>query len=139
MINLGPKRLMTPADFHACPVWRYDEDEDRYHPVLTENDLPESERDLSFLATFTTPKGKEIDGYVVGISRVFSIGLFGGDRFYHANKNLQTETKQWMNEFILEHSDPEIRSLKDILPLRYRTRINRDGYRDFLGVFDLRE
>ncbi|WP_430444406.1 hypothetical protein [Sphingorhabdus contaminans] len=99
MTNLTPKYIKTPSDFFECPIWRYDYDDDLYYPVLETDDLPESEQDLTIRAIFTTPSGKKIDGYVVGISRVFSIGLFGEDRFFYVNKNLGPESREWMNEF----------------------------------------
>lgn len=137
MTDMMPKKLPTPSDFFLCPIWRYDDEDDLYHPVQDAEELPESERDLSIRAIFTTPSGKKIDGYIVGISRVFSMGLFGEDRFFHANKNLIPETKEWMNEFITQRSDPELRSLKDLFPLHYTTQIDRIGYKDFSGTFDL--
>jgi len=137
MTNLEPKRLTTPSDFFACPIWRYDEDDDLYHPVIEANEIPDSERDLSFRAVFVTPSGKKLDGYVVGILRVFSIGLFGRDRFYHANKNLGPESREWMSEFVSDNPDTGLTSWQDLFPLRYTTQINRDGYRDFSGTFDL--
>lgn len=137
MKEISPKILTTPSDFFACPVWRYDDEDDLYHPVFDTDELPESEHNLSFRAVFTTPSGNKIDGYVVGISRVFSIGLFGEDHFFHANKNLGPESREWMNEFIAARSDSDLRSLEDLFPLRYATQINRIGYRDFSGTFDL--
>lgn len=100
MVHLEPKKLPTPSDFFACPIWRNEDGSDLFYPVLSPDDLPESERDLMIRAVFTTPGGKTFDGYVVGISRVFSIGLFGDDRFYHANQNLRAESEQYMREFI---------------------------------------
>lgn len=137
MMILAPKKLTTPSDFFSCPVWRYDDEDDLYHPVLEENDIPESERDLSFRAIFTTPAGKKLDGYVVGISRVFSIGLFGGDRFYHANKNLGPESRVWMEEYVSNQPEIGINSWQDLFPLQYTTQMMREGYRDFSGIFDL--
>lgn len=131
------KRLTTPSDFFACPIWRFDDGDDNYYPVLNPDELPESERDLSIRALFVTPSGVRLDGYVVGISRVFSIGLFGRGRFFHANRNLGPESEKWMSEFIDDMSDPKLRSLKDLFPLKYSTQINREGYLDFSGTFDL--
>ena len=135
-MTVTPKDMKTAADFFACPIWRYDEEDDLYYPVMEESDIPESERDLSIRAVFVTPSGKKIDGYVVGISRVFSIGLFGENRLYHANKNLAPESREWMNEFISDHSELGANSWQDLFPLQY-TQINGDGYRDFSGKFDL--
>lgn len=132
-----PKAMKTAADFFACPIWRYDEEDDLYHPVLDEGEIPESERDLSIRAIFTTPSGNKLDGYVVGISKIFSIGLFSHDRLYHANKNLGPESKEWMEEYVSKRPEMGLNSWKDLFPLRYTTQINRDGYRDFSGTFDL--
>jgi hypothetical protein len=137
MIEIQSKKLPTSSDFFVCPIWRYDEDDDLYHPVSTEDEIPESERDLSIRAVFTTPSGAKIDGYVVGISRVFSIALFGSNGFFHANLNLGPESQQWMREFLADRIDLKISSPKEMFPLQYTTQINRVGYRDFSGIFDL--
>lgn len=137
MTELGPKKHKTPSDFFECPIWRYDDEDDLYYPILTPEDIPESERDLSIRAVFTTPSGKKLDGYVVGISRVFSIGLFGREGFFHANKNLKPESEGWMREFIQERPELGLSSPKDIFPLNYTTQIYQDGYADFSGTFNL--
>lgn len=131
------KRLPNPSDFFACPIWRYDEDDDLYHPVLTEDEIPDSERDLSIRAVFTTPNGMALDGYVVGISRVFSISLFGKNELFHANQNLKPESREWMSQFIYNRPDLKLSSPDDLFPLRYTTQIDRDGYREFSGTFDI--
>lgn len=137
MTECGPKQLPTPADFFECAIWRYNDEDDLYYPVLTGEQMPESERDLSIRAVFSTPAGQELDGYVVGISRVFSMGLFGRDVIYNANKNLRALSEEWMQGFISERAELGPKSLSDIFPLKYTTQINRPGYHDFSGVFDL--
>jgi len=136
-MKLGPTDIKTPSHFFECPIWRYEEDDDLYHPVMESDDLPDSESDLSIRALFVTPAGKTIDGYVVGISRVFSLTLFWKERLFHVNKNLIPESREFMLEFISERDDPDLRTLDDIFPLRYTTQINRLDYRDFSGTFDL--
>jgi hypothetical protein len=136
-VSLEPKRLASPADFMACPIWRYDDEDDLYHPILEPDQLPESERDLSTRALFVTPGNKRIDGYVVGISRVFSIALFGGDRLFHVNKNMKKLSEENIQRFIIERPEYGLVSAADIFPLGYSTQIFRPGYRDFSGVFDI--
>lgn len=138
MTKLEPKNLTTPSDFFECAIWRYDEGDDLYHPVLAPDELPDSERDLSIRAVFTTPSGKKMDGYVVGISRVFSMGLFGREKLFHANKSLIHESEGWMRDFIQERPDLGLSSPEDIFPLKYDTQIHQDGYADFSGTFDLK-
>jgi hypothetical protein len=136
-MSIKAKKTTCPSDFFECPLWRYDDSDDLYHPVETPDDLPESERELSTRAIFTTPSGKRLDGYVVGISRVFSIGLFSESRLYHANKNLKPETGKWMQDFVRARPDLDIAQWDELFPLKYETQIRRAGYRDFAGTFDL--
>ena len=134
---IEPKRLPTPSDFFECPIWRFDDEDDLDHPVLTPEEVPRSERDLSIRAVFTTPAGLKLDGYVVGISKVFSMALFGHDRFFHVNKNVKDLSEEQMRDFIADRPELGLKSVNDIFPLKYVTQIHRDGYRDFSGVFDL--
>jgi hypothetical protein len=134
-LGIEAKALPTPADFRACPIWRYDQDDELYHPVVAGKDLPESERDVSIYARFQTPAGFEFDGYVVGIERVFSIGLFAGDQVFQCNKNLKDLSLEQVRRFLA--ATGRIGSSETFFPLRYTTSINGSSYRDFSGQFHL--
>ncbi|MBX9432001.1 hypothetical protein ACI2VK_08010 [Ralstonia nicotianae] len=131
------KKVATPSDFSACPIWRYDDEDDLYHPVLTADELPESERLLSIRARFVTPNGQSFDGYVVGIERVFSIGLFGGGQVFHVNKNLPDLSEKQLQAFLQTQPGPEALSTKALFPLSYTTTINREPFADFSGKFEM--
>jgi hypothetical protein len=137
MTELGPRKMKTPTDFFACPIWRYDEDDDVYYPVLEEKEIPEFEHDLRIRAVFTTPSGQKLDGYVVGISRVFSMGLFGREQVFNVNKNLKQLSEENMRALMADRPELGLKAVSDIFPLKYVTQIQRPGYRDFSGVFDL--
>lgn len=134
---IDAKKVTIPADFSACPVWRYDDEDDLYHPVLTADELPESERLLSIRARFTAANGKSFDGYVVGIERVFSIGLFGGGRVFHVNKNLPDLSEKQLRAFLQTQPGMEESPIGSLSPLGFTTTIGRGPFIDFSGSFDL--
>lgn len=136
-MGIEAKNVTAPSDFLACPLWRYDDEDDLYHPVLTASELPESERLLSIRAKFTAPNGELFDGYVVGIERVFSIGLFGGERVFHVNKNLPDLSERQLHAFLQTQPRLEGLPVGALFPLRYVTTINNDPFSDFSGSFEL--
>ena len=131
------KDVLTPPDFKDCPVWRYDEDADGYFPVWGEDDLPERVRDLSLQADFTTPAGKALTGYIVGVENVFSIGLFFNERVYHFNKNLCDLSREQAEEFLTESGLAGELSYETLFPLRYETKWGGTTFNDFTGVFEM--
>jgi hypothetical protein len=131
------KKLVTLQDFQSCPVWRYDEDDDLYHPVMRESDLPDSQRDVSIFAEFKTPGGHSFSGYVVGISRVFSVGLFCGDRTFHINKNIPDLSVEQVRELLACAGLDDVHTVGEFFPLEYRTLILRDEFVDFSGRFEI--
>ncbi|ADX46597.1 hypothetical protein Acav_2688 [Paracidovorax avenae ATCC 19860] len=100
------------------------------------NELPESERALSTRAAFTAPDGKSFDGYVVGIERVFSFGLFGGGRTFHVNMNLADLSRKQLKAFLETQPGMAGVSVEALFPLEFRTKINKDPFVDFGGRFE---
>ena len=124
------------GSYRACSMWRYDESDDVYYPVWSPNDLPESESDLSTYARFTFPNGKVCDGYVVGVKRVFSIGLFGAGTMFFFNQNLpdlsaKQATKQDNKHHLTHHNATWSMLCNCLMIYRNRSRI-------FLPMLDLR-
>ena len=131
------KKVLLPSDFMACSIWRYDDEDDLFHPVLSGDQLPESERDLSIRAKFKTPAGDALDGYVVGISRVFSIGLFAGDRICLVNKNLPDLSLKQISAFMDGNPQLRAKSAGELFPLQYVSTIGREEFADFSGSFEM--
>jgi hypothetical protein len=135
-LAIDAKKVLAPQDFSACAIWRYDDDDDLYHPVITPDHLPESERVLSIRATFTTPGGKSFPGYVVGIERIFSFGLFGGDRVFHVNMNLPDLSAKQLEAFLQVQAGESGQTVESLFPLGYVSEINQEPFVDFSGRFE---
>ncbi|WP_227815307.1 hypothetical protein [Nitrogeniibacter aestuarii] len=131
------KNNIVPGDFSACAAWRYEEDSDLYYPVRGEDDISESLRDLSIRAVFTTPSGEKLDGYVVGTERIFSIGLFWGERTYHINKNLSGLSKEQVDEYLSQRGGASDLQYESMFPLHFQSRWGDDTFVDFSGVFEM--
>ena len=130
-------KLVDLQNFETCPVWRYDEDDDLYFPVLTGKDLPEFERDVAIFVEYKTPSGIKFPGYIMGISKVFSLGLFCGGKTFYMNKNLPDLSAEQMSEFLECAGLTDLLSIKNLLPLEYVTKINHDEFQDFSGQFEM--
>ena len=125
------------GSYRACSMWRYDESDDVYYPVWSPNDLPESESDLSTYARFTFPNGKVCDGYVVGVKRVFSIGLFGAGTMFFFNQSLPDLSAKQATMFLEKVGGLEIYNVQDLFPLTYRTNVSQEGFLEVDGVFNM--
>ncbi|WLE58836.1 hypothetical protein GIY62_17260 [Burkholderia plantarii] len=135
-MGTNAKEVLAPQDFATWPIWRYDDEDDLYHPVTSADQLPESERALSIRANFRTPDGRSFAGYVVGIERVFSFGLFGGDRVFHVNMNLPDLSAKQLNAFLQVQSCESGQTFESLFPLTYTSSINEEPFVDFSGQFD---
>jgi hypothetical protein len=133
----NPTKLLRPSDFYDVPIWRWDDGDDMNHPVLSPTQLPDSDSDVSIFAKFTTPKGDVIDGCVFGISRVFSVGIFGDNQIYILNINLADRSKIAIIKLIKCHPTMKTQSFNEFLPLKFTTCINQEPYADFSGRFDM--
>ena len=129
------KVTLQPSDFVVCPVWRYDEDANAYLAVRDENDLPEQTRDLRIHTEFVTPSGEKIKGYIVGVDKVFSIGLFFGAQTYHANKNLYELSKGQIDEFLQASALASNFTFESLFPLNFETRWESETFKNFSGAF----
>ncbi|VWD46699.1 hypothetical protein BCO18430_07163 [Burkholderia contaminans] len=91
---------------------------------------------MSIRANFRTPDGRSFAGYVVGIQRVFSFGLFGGDRVFHVNMNLPDLSAKQLNAFLQVQSCESGQTFESLFPLTYTSSINEEPFVDFSGQFD---
>lgn len=135
-MTIDAKKMIVAQDFLACAIWRYDDEDDLYHPVVSIDQLPESERALSIRANFTTSQGKSFSGYVVGIERIFSFGLFGGDRVFHVNMNLPDLSMKQLDAFFQSQPDMAGQTVESLFPLSYVSTINQEPFADFSGRFE---
>ncbi|WP_131721610.1 hypothetical protein [Xanthomonas sp. NCPPB 1128] len=134
-MEIDGKINLSPADFDFCPAWRYDEDSDLFFPVRCEQELPELARDLSIRAQFIGPTGEQFEGYIVGVDRVFSIGLFCDGCVFYVNKNMPGASKEQIDNFLLMMG----RSLDfySMFPLSFETRWGNEIFSNFSGIFSM--
>lgn len=129
--------LVEMRDFQFCPVWRYDEDMNLYFPVTEGKDLPESERDVSIFVECKANSGHTFSGYIVGISKIFSMGLFCKEKTFHLNKNLPDLSAEQIRAFLECANLTNALTAEKLFPLKYTTQIKRDEFRDFSGNFEM--
>lgn len=98
------------------PVWKWDDDMEGHVPVIDYDPLPEDEVTLFIRATFTTPTGETLPGYLVGSESFYAIGLFVGGHEFVLNLNLPEMIAQDA-ERILELLGG---SREGLFPLAYR-------------------
>lgn len=134
-MNINPVKILSRDCFLLCPAWRYDEDSDFYYPVMGVDDLPEMIRDLRIMAKFKAPAGHVFDGYISGVDRIFSIGLFFEERVYYVNKNIASASRMQVNE-LLSKLGIQL-DFEDIFPLHYETCWGGCNFSDFSGNFDM--
>ena len=131
------KVVLQPSDFDVCPVWRFDEDADAYFPVRNANELPEQVRDLRIASEFITRSGQKFQGYISGVDKVSSIGLFVDAQTYHANKNLYQPSRAQMIEFIAASRLDATLTFESMFPLHFETRWENEIFKNFTGIFEM--
>lgn len=130
-------KLVDMRDFETCPIWRYDGDADLHFPVVHSRDLPDSERDVSILVDCKTKSGHKFNGYIVGVSKVFSMALFCEEKTFYLNKNLSDLSFEQMREFLECTGLSEFLTIDNLFPIGYTTKINRNDFVDFSGEFEM--
>lgn len=138
-MSSNAKESPGEADYQEYSMWKYDEESELFYPVLSLEDFPEAESDLSIYTRFTLPNGKNVEGYTVGVERVFSMGLFGSESTFFINKNMPDISIEQIKGFLVEQPFLEIEKASDIFPLKYQTLINVEGFFDVTGTFDMGE
>ena len=137
-MDRAPK-ILSREDFEYARLWKYDDIGDAYLPVFCPDQLPEDTRDLRIFARFTFANGSTIDGYISGISNVFSICLFVSDCPVRFNRNITGELFQREFQKIIRHGEPptDLRP-SDVFPMIYETEFgwSERGYNDFVGEFN---
>jgi hypothetical protein len=134
MIN--GKQEITWADMEACPVWRFDPDRELFLPLINLDDQIGSINEVHFRAIFMTPDGKELSGSIAGDGST-AIGIFRNGRWYAANKKWKQTSFEQLSLLIKDSPDLRLRDARDLFPLRFETKIEREPFVDRKGVFDL--
>jgi hypothetical protein len=123
---------ITRSLLEQQPVWSFDEDQEQYCPVGTEEILPEDAVPLFVKASFTTPDGRHFDGYVVTSGSVYNVELFLGEHAFGFNRSLQSLARRELELLRDELRDPKL----EVFPLRYETGFRFPGERLLAGTFD---
>ena len=104
---------LSLAAFERFPIWTWDDEQEGYHPVSGSGALPVEFPTLFIRASFTTPSGRRLVGYLMGLESFFGFGLFIGEKDYLINLNLPDLAAPVLRSLALELGE-------NILPLRYR-------------------
>lgn len=131
------RNYLRLADFQIFPVWKYDEDSELFHPVVEMNDLPERTRDLFISAELVTASGLRFDGYVVGVERIFSIGLFYKNSIYHLNKNLPDISREQIRDLFSNIGSDEDLEFSSLFPINFTTKWGGEVFVDFSGSINI--
>lgn len=133
------KKLLTPADFTASPVWRYEHESESYFKVLTLGDLEllESTYDLRILVEFTTPSNLRLTGEIVGVQDIYAIGLFANDEIILINKNMHIRAKEQAEKFLILSGLAETTTYKNLFPMHFQSKCRSDVFNEFSGFFDM--
>ncbi|QZI68008.1 hypothetical protein K5F93_16300 [Pseudomonas protegens] len=138
-MSSNAKECPGAADYQEYSMWKYDGESDLYYPVLSPKELPDEESCLTIHSSFTLPNGKEIEGYIVGVERVFSMGFFGKDNVFFINKNMPGASIEQIESLLAIQPSLEVKRAFDIFPLMYRTLIDLEGFSNVTGTFDIGE
>lgn len=130
------KQEITWSDLESCPVWHFDPDTELFRPLKSLNDPIGSIDELHFRAVFTAPSGQEFSGSIAGDTGT-AIGIFRNGRWYAVNKNWRQTSLDQLSRLVEDSSDLSISDAKQLLPLRYETRIEREPFIEQAGLFDL--
>lgn len=131
---MGTKKYLTEVDFDSHPIWKWDDRDDSFRPISSPNDFPELARDIYLKAYFVTPKKTELKGYIIGVWRVFSMGIFINGKQYIFNYNLPARANSHLDDLILKRI---VTNKDELFPLKYKTDIAQAGMTDFSGTFDV--
>ncbi len=129
-------RRLTESCFDTFSMWRLDDENIIYYPVHSLEEIPDDIFSFYVRAEFTSPAGIKFKGYLTGITKYYSMGIYFNNKRYIFNKNLYKESYEDIKEIITLINSPRIKKVSDIFPLRYRTNINMLGIRELEGTFD---
>lgn len=133
-LNNPQRKDFTKEDFIQHPIWTWDDDMDAKIPI---SGIEPSMYDFGtfFIKCEFTISNHNFDGYLIGSSSYYAIGLFvGGDEFV-LNKNtpdLNSNTMKKISKIICCDSLP-------LYPIFYRSGIRFKEGAEISGILDFRE
>ncbi len=132
------KQVLLEPDFDAHPLWKCDEGDDLYYPIMAIEEFPEHNRDLLIRAIFHAPSGIIFKGYLVGAINIYCIGLFYNSSMFIFNKNAPDFCLKQFSKLAEEIQIDMNRKIMipDIFPLKYETDIDLENYRNISGEFN---
>ncbi len=129
------KTYLTSKDLKKHSIWKFNDIDDLIYPITCREDFPENSFDLKIRTKFITPSGIELFGYIVGIKDVYTITLYVENLIINFNRNLPQDYQKDLSE--LSKALGRALTIKDFSPLKYRTDIDLEGFRNIEGEFDL--
>ena len=129
------KTYLTLEDLKLYSIWKCNDADNLCYPVTCAEDFPEGQYDLSIRAKFTTPNGVELFGYLVWIKNIFSIAILCEGQEFYFNRNLPGDYQKNLDQ--LGKTLGLKLTTSDFSPLKYRTDIELEGFRNIEGEFDL--
>lgn len=129
------KAYLTLHDLNSYSIWKFNDLDDLTYPVTCAEDFPEVAFDLRIRVKFFTPKGIELMGYIVGVKNIYSIAIFIGDQKFRFNRNLPGDYPKTLEK--LSKALGRKLLISDFSPLKYKTDIDLEGFRNIEGEFDL--
>lgn len=121
---------LTAEAFDRFPIWTWDDEQEGYNPLAGSGPLPVEFPTIFIRATFTTPSGHKLNGYLTGLESFYAFGLFVGGTEYTVNLNLP------------DLAAPVLRSIMqkigcgNIVPLRFSADVAIEGRPPITGTFD---
>lgn len=130
------RTYLTLNDIEQHSIWKFNDNDDLYYPVISETDLKCDAHDLSIRTTFTTPYGLKLLGCTSGVENIFSIAIYLKEKIFYFNKNFPsdyTETLKKMSAILGKNL-----TIENFSPLKYITDIDDlAGLGNIEGEFDL--
>lgn len=83
---------LTKKSLNKYPLWKYEELDNNYSPVLNAEDIPQKVSNLRISATFKTPTGHKLTGYVIGT--IYTIVILIDDEEFIFNRNTPDLSKE---------------------------------------------
>ena len=122
-------RELAAGEFARHPVWVWDDAQEGHHPLAGPGPLPTHLGTLFVRATFITPTGRRLSGYLVGLQSFYAFGLFVPGRHDVINLNLPDLARPALQALSAQLGG------EPILPLQYRVDPPLEGAADISGVF----
>ena len=81
------KPYLEKKDITKYSIWKVDDRDDLYYPVLSREDIPGDLYELIIRGKFRTKGGKEFFGSIVGVKHIHCIAIYVKGEKLFLNKN----------------------------------------------------